>query len=65
MNKNFIRLTEGYYVNLNKVDVIDLDGTYVHFNDYRGVLYGTYTVVPEDVPRVLEFLEREEKENAL
>jgi len=65
MNKNFVKLTEGYYVNLNKVDAIDLDGTCVYYNDYRGVLYGAYDVAREDVSKVLKFLEREEKENAL
>lgn len=63
MNKNFVKLIDGYYVNLNKVDAIDLDGTCIHFNDYRGILYGTYDVAQEDVPKVLKFLGREEKEN--
>ena len=55
MNRNFVKLIDGYYVNLNKVDAIDLDGTCVHFNDYRGILYGTYDVAQEDVPKVLKF----------
>lgn len=58
MENTFVKLVDEYYVNLNKVDAIDSDGKCVHFNDYRGVLYGTYDVAQEDVPKVLKFLER-------